>query len=80
MLNYALTRLAVNSLEVESFSVLVFKLDREKGANPYGQSICRTVRGNSSGADFVSHEVGHAIDVVGHDSLDRSCGPLSCGS
>ena len=37
-------------------------------------------RGNSSGASFVHDEIGHAIDVVGHDSLDRSCGSLSCGS
>jgi hypothetical protein len=36
--------------------------------------------GNSSGANFVYDEVGHVIDVVGHDSMDRSCGPLSCGS
>jgi hypothetical protein len=37
-------------------------------------------RGNSSGASFVYDEVGHVIDVVWYDSLDRSCSPLSCGS
>jgi len=62
---------------------LVFRLANiEKGANPYGdgESISRMVRGNSSRASFVHDEIGHAIDVVGYDSLDRSCGSLSCGS
>jgi hypothetical protein len=37
-------------------------------------------RRNRFGAGFIHDEVGHATDVVGHDSLDRSCGSLSCGS
>jgi hypothetical protein len=82
MLDYRLTRLVMKP-GLDSFSVLVFRLKNvEKGANPYGdgERIRRMARGNSCGADFVFDEVGHVIDVVGHDSLDRSRGPLSCGS
>lgn len=37
-------------------------------------------RSNNDGAGFVCYEIGHAIDLLGRHSLDRSCCPLSGGS